>query len=130
MRPANTTETGRLFTAGAMDALATYFERNPHAKIKPQFEVELGYDKTFQAQSYRFADISKHAGKLYDLAQRGLDASRLVAEQMKQAVEEGPRSVEALHDLLSFSGNPLNMQTYGNTGSARLRDLNQAKEAR
>ena len=74
------------------------------------------------AQSYRFANISKHAGKLYDLAQReGLDASRLVAGQMKQAVEEGPRSVEALHDLLSFSGNPLNMQTYGNTGSARLR---------
>ena len=64
----------------------------------------------------------KHAGKLYDLAQReDLDASRLVAGQMKQAVEEGPRSVEALHDLLSFSGNPLNMQTYGNTGSARLR---------
>ena len=57
-------------------------------------EVELGYDKTFQAQSYRFANISKHAGKLYDLAQReGLDASRLVVGQMKQAVEEGPRSV-------------------------------------
>ena len=47
---ANTTETGRLFAlAGAMDALATYFERNPHAKMETAVrEVELGYDKTFK----------------------------------------------------------------------------------
>ena len=39
---------------------------------------------------------------------------------MQRAVDEGPQSVEALRDLLHFSGSPFNNQTFGTTADGRM----------
>ena len=114
-----TTETGRMFAlAGAMEELAQFFDRNPHARMERACQqTALGFDKVYHARAYRFASITKHAGKLYDLALReGKDPKKLVMEQMQRAVDETAIGGVA---RLCFQI-ALNNQTFGTTADGRM----------
>ena len=82
----------------------------------------MGYDKVFIARSENFANITPHAATLRELAdEQGMDGKVLVDGLMQKAIDEGPASVAALNELLSFKTSwfPLNDETRHSTQTDR-----------
>ena len=81
--------------------------------------VSLGYDKVFIARSRL---CKHHSCPLRELAdEQGMDGKVLVDGLMQKAIDEGPASVAALNELLSFKTSwfPLNDETRHSTQTDR-----------
>ena len=105
-----------------LNALADELEEHPLRSMAGAVrDVDLGHDKVFLAQSYQYANITHLTEALKERAQElGLDAETLVTKIFDRAVEEGPQSVQELHDLLHFSDSLFNDETRGSTAVDRL----------
>ena len=107
-----------------LEAVKEHLEENPEDTIEAACEqVDEQIDIFAMARSLSLAPetISPKVELLRELATaRGLDSATLVDETFQQAIDAGPRTAEALHELLKFRVWPAAKDMVATSTASRL----------
>lgn len=120
-----TNQSGRLKTRLlVLEAIKEHLEENPEDTVEAACEqVDEEIDVFEMARNLSLAPetISPKVELLRELAtSQGLDTAALVDETLQQAIDDGPNTAEALHDLLQFRVWPAAKDMVGTSAASRL----------